>query len=431
MRFSLVTLLFCIPYISSAQQNKSDSLDVKQWSKFVEYCFVSKNYIKASALIDSSLFAKFGQRKFEESMLQAELKTGKLINFEPPLFVDSLNKKYSQSIFYFEKNTLKLKIIFNSNHKISSFLLEPTLTKFKKNNHVREEYKIDGSKPIFGTLSYFDSSNSNKIIVVLVAGSGPANRDEIIGATPFFKNLSKQLDEFQISNYRFDKHTFTYPNDFTNDTYTIDDEYTNDLITIINHFDNDSIFRNYKIILLGHSLGASVIINKLKKINGIDGLLLLAPNTLSLDSSLLFQLQYLEKIDTSTTNKIIYESEIKKIRDLNSIGVSRDMNKMPLKIPYSYWKSIKNNNISNNISEIKIPCFIVFGNNDYQVTSRDFNIIEKCYKENKNITLKQYPNLNHLFSYSNKMSIPSDYLKELEVDSVFISDITNWILKFR
>jgi fermentation-respiration switch protein FrsA (DUF1100 family) len=70
---------------------------------------------------------------------------------------------------------------------------------------------------------------------------------------------------------------------------------------------------------------------------------------------------------------------------------------------------------------------ILQGERDYQVTMRDFALWKAALGERKNVTLRSYAKLNHLFTAGEGKSTPAEYASG-HVDAPVVEDIARWIL---
>ncbi|WP_264480704.1 hypothetical protein, partial [Psychrobacter sp. I-STPA6b] len=115
------------------------------------------------------------------------------------------------------------------------------------------DYKIkSGTIDLKGTLLEAEKSS---ILVVFIHGSGTNDRDETIGPNKPFKDMAEAFQKEGIASYRFDKRTKSNPETFSDES-TVEDEVVVDAVAIVNHFRSSEKFKNHKIIVLGHSLGA-------------------------------------------------------------------------------------------------------------------------------------------------------------------------------
>ena len=91
-----------------------------------------------------------------------------------------------------------------------------------------------------------------------------------------------------------------------------------------------------------------------------------------------------------------------------------------------YWNSLNENSFER-YKDINDKYLILQGEKDVQVYyETDFELLKEEFKNNKNVTLKSYENLNHLFMNSISNSI-HDYNIKSKVDEKVIEDIADWI----
>lgn len=281
-----------------------------------------------------------------------------------------------------------------------------------------------------GSLLIADSSNQKKL-AIFIHGSGPNDRDETFLENKPFKDLAEGLLQYGISSYRFDKRTKVAPLLCLDKDFSIDDEVTNDVLNIIHYFHEDDSFKNYKIYIIGHSLGAMMSPRiALKAGNELSGAVMLAGNARPLDSLLLEQFQYLNSLQESQD----VESEIVKLKKqiayLNSpkFNLQSPSDSLPLLLNAAYWKSLKDYDQLKEFSKTTIPFFILQGEKDYQVCMVDYQLWKNAARGKSNIKLKSYPELTHLFMGSKgEHPSPSDYTEQQHVNKSVIKDISLWI----
>jgi len=73
---------------------------------------------------------------------------------------------------------------------------------------------------------------------------------------------------------------------------------------------------------------------------------------------------------------------------------------------------------------------ILQGERDYQVTLKDLDIWKNELGKKKNVTIKSYPKLNHVFTEGEgKLSTPAEYQIAANIPVYVIDDLISWILK--
>jgi fermentation-respiration switch protein FrsA (DUF1100 family) len=67
------------------------------------------------------------------------------------------------------------------------------------------------------------------------------------------------------------------------------------------------------------------------------------------------------------------------------------------------------------------------GGRDYQVPETNFEDWKAALTTHKNVTLRLYPDLNHMFVTGTGPSTPQEYEKVGHVDEAVVSDVATWI----
>jgi uncharacterized protein len=76
-----------------------------------------------------------------------------------------------------------------------------------------------------------------------------------------------------------------------------------------------------------------------------------------------------------------------------------------------------------------MPMLILQGERDYQVTMADLQGWRDALGSRKNVTIKSYPTLNHLFMTGDGKATPSEYERPGHVADFVLDDIAAWIGK--
>ena len=138
---------------------------------------------------------------------------------------------------------------------------------------------IKGDK-IFGTLAKPEGINKDIPLVILVAGSGPTDRN---GNNPLLgreintlKEIAHYLSSNGIMTYRYDKRGVGESSELTKEEAPTFFDYRDDLITIIEYLDNYPQVKEDNVYVLGHSEGSMLTIMAAEKGADLDGLILVA-----------------------------------------------------------------------------------------------------------------------------------------------------------
>ena len=91
-----------------------------------------------------------------------------------------------------------------------------------------------------------------------------------------------------------------------------------------------------------------------------------------------------------------------------------------------YWKWLDAYDPLKEAVDIEVPCLLLQGEEDYQVTMEDFRLWEEAVGEKSNWKLISYAGLVHAFVPGQKTDGADVYLKEAHVDPQVINDIAEF-----
>ena len=94
----------------------------------------------------------------------------------------------------------------------------------------------------------------------------------------------------------------------------------------------------------------------------------------------------------------------------------------------AYWKWLFSYDILSSAALIDLPCLLLQGEEDYQVTMEDYSLFREAVADRDNWTLITYPGLTHMFVPGKKTDGPNAYLARQRMDEKVLSDIADFIL---
>lgn len=304
-----------------------------------------------------------------------------------------------------------------------------------------------------GTLT-MPSVGNNFPVVVLITGSGPQNRDEeLLGHKPFLF-IADYLTKNGIAVLRYDdRGTGKSTGDFKTSTSA---DFEKDAQAAVDYLHTRAEINKQKIGLMGHSEGGEIAPMLASKNKEIKFIVLLAGPGMSGSKLMLLQEEKIAKASG------VSESDIQKTQQINSdvfdiVMKERDMSKMKIQIK-NYLNSVKDFPEGTNADEYgklviqqvatpwmkyflaldpgqflqKVKCFVLVVNGamDLQVPSKEnLKAIQAVLEKNgnKKVTVKEYPNLNHLFQEC-KTGLPDEYATiEQTFSEDVIRDVLAWI----
>ncbi len=266
--------------------------------------------------------------------------------------------------------------------------------------------------------------------LVIVHGSGPQNRDGLLGPLTIYRDLAQGLASRGIAVLRYDKRTLTYGAEITIDeTFTIDSESTDDALQAVSFLRQQDGIDSARIFVLGHSQGAMVTPRILARDDAIAGGILLAAPARPFSALLNEQLAYIAEVNPSA----LESPTVKYLQDLadryNQVAAGASYEDAFGQFA-TYTQSIERLDAVAEARDISAPLLIMQGERDYQVTMADFARWHDELGADERMTFRSYPELNHLFMASgdlSRLSIPQDYELPAFVDARVIIDIADWI----
>lgn len=351
-----------------------------------------------------------------------------------------------QTVFlpvFFSKSNFTFKVSFNKNYGVTSYFFGPeTITDESPipvyadtNQFVERDLTIaSGDFRLSGKLT-LPSDRENCPVVILVHGSGPNGMNEKVGPNLVFRDIAWGLASKGIAVIRYDKRSYVYPTKMVkNRKLDFENEVLEDVTSAIELANSFPEINTEKIFVFGHSLGAYLAPEIGHRNVGLAGIIMAAAPSRNFEDVIwdqynyIFGLDGISKIEEHKLKKLKKEIELVKSGNFND---STPKYELPLMLPGSYWKAIKEYDHINSAQQLAIPMLILQGKKDYQVTFKeDFKGWKKALKGDGNRTFKVYKDLNHLFieSPAKKLSTPNEYDKEGNVDFEFVQDVANWVL---
>ena len=330
---------------------------------------------------------------------------------------------------------------------------EPKLPYPYHSENVRFENKA-ADITLAGTLS-LPKEGKNFPAAILVTGSGQQNRDEeIMGHKTFFV-LSDYLTRNGIAVLRYDDRGVAESGG-NYSTATLDD-FATDAAAAVNYLKTRKEINPKKIGVIGHSEGGIIaFMLASEKNNGLAYIVSMAGMAIPGDSLMRMQ-RYLIANKMGIPDAQIEQNEMlvdKANRIVNTYSddfILQNMDKLTneafpdslkaneairmafhqgikqLMLPEI--KSLMNFNPSNALTKIKCPVLALNGEKDLQVPA-DINLNRVKALVKSPVTIKKYPDLNHLFQHCTT-GLPNEYGSiEETISPEVLSDIVSWIWTF-
>jgi uncharacterized protein len=269
--------------------------------------------------------------------------------------------------------------------------------------------------------------------VVLVAGSGPNDRDETVGPNKPFRDIAWGLTSQGIAVLRYDKRTKVHgaamtalPNGLTVKEEVIDDAVlAADLLRKTNGIDPQHVY------VLGHSLGGMLAPRIGQADLALAGLVILAGATRPLEDLMVEQTEYLLSLDGSLSDADQarldeVKQEVAKVKALKPSDTLSAKDTI-LGAPPQYWLDLQGYKPAEVAKELKQPMLILQGERDYQVTMANFKDWQTALGSRTDVQFKTYADLNHLFIAGQGKPNSEEYANPGHVSAAVVTDIAQWI----
>ena len=295
--------------------------------------------------------------------------------------------------------------------------------------------------------------------VVMVTGSGAQNRDEeIMGHKPFFV-IADYLTRNGIAVLRCDDRG-TAASQGTHATATNED-FATDTEAMVNYLRSRKEINAKKIGIIGHSAGGIIAFIVAKKDPSIAFVVSLAGAGVRGDSLMLKQVELISKsqgmpdavwqgMKPSIRNryailqqtdktpeelqKELYADVTKtmspeQLKDLNTI---QQLSAQISSMTSPWYLHFMRYDPGQDLKKLKCPVLALNGEKDIQVdAAMNLAAIQERItgNGNKNVTVKAYPNLNHLFQTCEKGTLTEYGQLEETINPEVLKDIIEWIRK--
>lgn len=264
-------------------------------------------------------------------------------------------------------------------------------------------------------------------IVVLVHGSGPHDADETIFANTPFRDLADGLVREGVASLRYVKRTRAHGDRLVREraNYTVDDEVIDDAVAAIEAARATPLVDRERVYVIGHSLGGMLAPCIAAAEPSVAGLVLLAGPSRSLEDLAMEQMEYLASRSGTDSRSSDWQERFERVKRLSS-GESAE-GPLLFDLPASYWHSLRRCDPLVTARRVNKPMLVLQGERDYQVTMTDFEGWRAGLQGRHDVTLRSFPELDHLFIAGEGPSMPADYLRAGTMDNRVIRAIAGWI----
>ena len=269
--------------------------------------------------------------------------------------------------------------------------------------------------------------------VILLQGSGASDKDEAVGNLKPFRDIAEGLAGQGIAVYRFDKRSYAFATELAaKKDITLKDEYLEDAVNAVQLLAGQDQINSERIFVLGHSLGGNAIPAIARELCQSPakacGFILMAASPRPLDVLMREQYDYLfsllpEISAQQQAKKDALFAELDKLQNLNALAEDDQV----AGVYSSYWKWLAAYDVLEAAKEITEPVLLLQGEEDYQVTMKDFEIWQESFGKKENWQMISYPGLTHAFVPGKKTEGAAVYARDGKVQEQVILDIAAFI----
>lgn len=299
----------------------------------------------------------------------------------------------------------------------------------------REVTVGEGAMALPGTLT-LPTGDGPFPAIVLVHGSGTNDRDEAIGSAKPFRDLAVGLAAQGIAVLRYDKVTYEHTFKIAADPkFTLKKETVDDALKAVGLLQRTPKIDASRIFVAGHSQGgyAMPLITAGDANGAIAGTILLSgPSGKFAELLIEQQAELVSRVKRLGLDPAPYEQQAAFYTSIAAMvnDPQYTVDHMPEQFPSqpAYWWFEQKNYVPAELAKQQSgPMLILQGENDWQVTMKQFEGWKTALQSRTDVTLKAYPQVNHLLAKVDGLSIGAEYAQPSNVSKEIIDDIAAWV----
>jgi dienelactone hydrolase len=298
-----------------------------------------------------------------------------------------------------------------------------------------------GKTALHGELALPQGASGPSPVVVLIQGSGGGDLDEWSPTITkrLFRDLAYGLASRGVATLRFDKAS-SMPSfgiaGWDPATFTLQHEYLDPVSWALAVVEKRPEIDPKRVFVLGHSEGGWLIPWFLQDHPELAGGVIASGNARHFAEVPILQNQYLIVVNHPDTHysdaelgllRQIDEVKAQKARDPN-IADDTPVSELPFGVPAPVWKFMATYDAPQAIAKLDKPVLILQGDRDYNVTAKDdLPLWKKALAGKKDVTVKEYPDLDHAYAAGKGMGLPNDITLPGHVAQPVVDDLVAWV----
>src|ERR1700759_670806 len=269
--------------------------------------------------------------------------------------------------------------------------------------------------------------------VILLAGSGPNDRDETIGRNKPFKDLAWGLATQGLAVLRYDKVTYAHPEQVQNDAgFTVADEYVTGAVAAVGLLAGHEALDPSRIFVLGHSLGGTVAPRVAAAQPSVAGLVIAAGGAERMDWAGVRQFRYLASLGPEPDPASRAAADVlagqARLIDGRELTADTPASELPFGVPAPYWLDLRDYDPVAAAAKLARPMLFLQGARDYQVTiPDDLDRWRAGLDGRPDVTFRVFEADNHLFFTGTGPSSPAEYEPAQHGDPAVVEAVAAWV----
>ncbi len=435
-RMRWLILLFLLPLISLAQQNRSLLL-----TQYIGEKLANRQLDSVAHTFSPGLSAKLNTKQLEMVWLGLFNQFGPLQSVGKASQPDGGEASETLLPLQFERQEQRLLLRFDSLFRVTAFILQPAneADNWRYPAYGRpDSYREFSMKVITDTIQLpailtLPKNCKQCPVVLFVHGSGPNDKDESQGPNKMFKDLAVGLASKGIASLRYGKRSLSYGPELMEDLrrLTIQTETIEDAANALLLFRKVIEIDTNRIFIFGHGVGAMLapaIVQQSKL--PVRGLILAAPAAKSFAEIVFEQYVHLAARGgfSPEEQQLLKQQEQAKKRAMSPLlqpGYPQDS--LPLNLPAEYWLSWQNYDVGTALWQINQPLLVLSGDADYQIPPETLLHLKQKMMGRQKMTYKNYPLLNHFLMPAGGSAGPEDYQRRNNVADKVVGELEQWI----
>lgn len=290
--------------------------------------------------------------------------------------------------------------------------------------------------------------------VILISGSGPQDRDEYFMSHRPFLVIADHLTKQGIAVLRYDDRGFGESTGNFGSATSLD--FASDAASAVDYLNTRVEIDNDHIGLAGHSEGgliapivaaynADVAFIILLAGPGVTGVEIQKQQIESFAPMMGLTPEQIEeeKLNIEQIASIVRETDIGE--DLNQkiteffkgkmpegdsfMGMNKDefITQKLMELNRPWYKYFIDHDPAEFLNEVNVPILAINGSKDIQVSPQNLEYIRKATSHNNQVTITEYPGMNHLFQKCSTCMMSEYSTIETTISPIVLNDMSTWI----